>query len=173
MITIQDMVQREVNCCMSSLVAALANGLSGGAFSGAVRPMRAADELRDLCDQALELASPILDYEEAAIQDGCKHVGSESDRCMLFSRSTSITGSDVTRACTWGELCEIENIEPYDREVFEHWAVSTWFADKLEAKGEKVDKDFAGLCIWARTTTGQAIHADGVIEAIYADMASA
>jgi hypothetical protein len=42
-------------------------------------------------------------------------------------------------------------------------------ADKLEAAGEKVDKDFAGLCIWARTTTGQTIYCDGVIERIYAE----
>lgn len=31
------------------------------------------------------------------------------------------------------------------------------------------DKDFAGLAIWARTTTGQAIYADAVIERIYAE----
>jgi len=37
-------------------------------------------------------------------------------------------------------------------------------------RSEKVDKDFAGLCIWARTTTGQAIYADGVVERIYAEM---
>ena len=54
-------------------------------------------------------------------------------------------------------------------EVFEHWAVSTWLAEKLEAKGEKVDRDFAGLNVWARTTTGQAIALDSVIEAIVSE----
>lgn len=32
---------------------------------------------------------------------------------------------------------------------------------------EKVDTDFAGLCIWARTTTGQAIWMDPVIRKIF------
>lgn len=61
-------------------------------------------------------------------------------------------------------------IDEYEREVFEHWIVSDWLADKLEAKGEKVEKDFAGLTIWARTTTGQAIALDAVIEEICADL---
>lgn len=70
----------------------------------------------------------------------------------------------------WRELCNEQDIEPYDREVFEHWAVTDWFADQLIKHGEKVDKDFAGLCVWARTTTGQAIAADYVLERIAADL---
>lgn len=54
--------------------------------------------------------------------------------------------------------------------MFEHWIVSDWLADKLAAQGEKVDKDFAGLTIWARTTTGQAVYCDGVIERIAAEV---
>jgi hypothetical protein len=54
--------------------------------------------------------------------------------------------------------------------VFEHWAVSEWLAGKLEEQGERVDRDFAGLCVWARTTSGQSISMDGVIERIAAEM---
>ena len=48
--------------------------------------------------------------------------------------------------------------------------MSDWLADKLIAMGEKVDKDFAGICVWARTTTGQAIYCDSVIQDLVADL---
>jgi hypothetical protein len=57
-----------------------------------------------------------------------------------------------------------------DYESFEFWAVSPRLADDLERYGEKVDRDFAGLCVWARTTTGQAISMDSVIQRIWADL---
>jgi len=157
--TIEQMVQQEICCCLSSLISTLAGG---DAHPGT--------DLSALCDQALELASPVPDYEEAAIQDGWKHVGTESDRCMVFSKGTSITGKDTIRASTWGELCDLQGLEPIDSEVYEHWAVSGWLAEKLLAHGEKVDTDFAAMNVWARQTTGQMISADGVIARIYADM---
>jgi hypothetical protein len=51
------------------------------------------------------------------------------------------------------------------QEVFEHWAVSNYLKDKLEGLGEKV-LDLGNLNIWCRTTTGQSISMDGVIELI-------
>jgi hypothetical protein len=71
------------------------------------------------------------------------------------------------------DACEIDDIEPHEREVYEHWIVSDWLADKLAEKGERVDKDFAGMTVWARTTTGQAISIDSVIEEITADVNNA
>ncbi|WP_158614468.1 MULTISPECIES: hypothetical protein [Mesorhizobium] len=38
------------------------------------------------------------------------------------------------KADAYRRLCENNDIEPYDREVFEHWIVSDWLAEKLEAK---------------------------------------
>jgi hypothetical protein len=67
---------------------------------------------------------------------------------------------------TWGELCDEQGIEPYEWEIFEHWSVSQWLADKLIEQGERVDTDFAGMCVWGRTTTGQAISMDSVIRRI-------
>jgi hypothetical protein len=154
--TIQDMIQQEVLCCMSALVANLAEG-------DQFMPLRKRDyPIAELCAQALELASPIDDYEEAAIQAGWK-IDADKDIGLQQDRNNYLVAE------SWRDACKQSNIEPYDREVFEHWAVTDWFADKLEAAGEKVDKDFADLCVWARTTTGQAIHADGVIERIYAE----
>ena len=51
--------------------------------------------------------------------------------------------------------------------------MTDWFANKLIEQGEKVDKDFAGMCIWARTTSGQGIASDSVIERIAAEINAA
>lgn len=69
------------------------------------------------------------------------------------------------------DLFEQERLdEPDGSEAFEHWAVSRWLADKLEAKGESVvETDFAGH-VWARCTTGQMIRMDSVIRSIARDL---
>jgi hypothetical protein len=61
--------------------------------------------------------------------------------------------------------------EEYTREVFEHWSVSSWLASELEKRGETIARDWYGHHIWARTTTGQSISIDGVIEDIVRAMA--
>lgn len=49
------------------------------------------------------------------------------------------------------------NVENADErhEALEFWIVSDWLAGKLEDHGELVTKDFLGLTIWGRTTSGQ------------------
>lgn len=148
------LVEREVHACMSSVIFTLSS--ASHFIDGGRGTYPALDDIRNLAEQAFELARPITDYEEAAREAGW----SFSDGA--WRHEDGLTGSYKTVE----GLCECEVIEPYDREVFEHWAVSSWLADKLEAKGEKVDRDFAGLCVWARTTTGQAISIDTVIGAI-------
>lgn len=162
--TIDQMIQSEVLCCMSSIVYGLAQGYG---LSYRDRDAMRAGESKvtlDLIEQAFELASPIPDYEESAIQAGWRYSGEDG----VFVNSGADDDFGGRDADSWQELCEYAGIDPYDREVFEHWAVTDWFADKLIEAGEKVDKDFGNLCIWARTTTGQGIASDGVIERIYA-----
>jgi hypothetical protein len=50
-------------------------------------------------------------------------------------------------------------------EALEHWIVSDWLGRQLEKRGEMV-MEFHGLTIWGRTTSGQQIICDGVIEDI-------
>lgn len=57
-----------------------------------------------------------------------------------------------------------------EREVFEHWIVTDWLGRQLEAQGECVERDFYGLTIWGRCTTGQAILLDDVICRIFDDL---
>ncbi len=165
--SIDQMIQQEVLCCMSSLVSTLANGhgqLENGARMRESYKTAPGADLSDLCEQASELACPIDDYEEPLVEEGWTH----DARGWHHPEDLGAEGHAYAHAA-----CDEAGLEPYQREVFEHWAVTDWFAEKLEAAGEKVDKDFGGLCIWARTTTGQAIYADSVIERIYAATHSA
>jgi hypothetical protein len=165
--TIQDMVRMETLCCMSALVSTIASGY------GTVEHNKGSDsDLPGLVEKAFELCSPLDDYEEAAIQNGWiqyrpGQAAVPPDEAQEWWYHKDSPDGDWFN--TAQECCEDARVEPYQREVFEHWAVTDWFARQLEAQGEKVDMDFEGLCIWARTTTGQVIYLDGVIEQIYAN----
>lgn len=160
--TPEDVVRAEVLVCVSSLVSTLAKGFAlTSIFAAHGQPkgeaMLAAQDLGALCEQAAELAAPIDDWAEAAIDEGW-YQGADGRVHCDPDDGPSLSASD------WRDACDAEN--PYQREVFEHWAVTPWLADQLEAHGEKVDKDFADLCVWARTTTGQSIDMDSVVEKI-------
>lgn len=152
-----DFVQREVICCLSGIVATVAQAY------GHTRGTGQLDSLNELADEANELFASLDDYEEAAIQAGW----SFSQTARVWSHPER----NNTHA-TEENLCHDEGIEPYQREVFEHWAVSNYLAEKLTAHGEKVG-DFDSFKVWARTTTGQAISIDGVIETIVREMMDA
>jgi hypothetical protein len=151
-----DLVQREVLCCMSSMVATLA------ACWGVDHVNPGMDALHE---QAQELAAPVLDYEEAAREAGWAPSKGHTGRWFRKDAKRNVSGPE--------EACELDGIEPHEWEVYEHWAVSTWLAEKLQAAGERVGTDFAGLNVWARTTTGQAISMDAVIELITREMHAA
>lgn len=166
-----DLVQREVLCCMSSMVATLAAG--SGSYTAR------AGELQSLAEQAAELATPALDYEGAAREAGWRIEPTKLSPGFNASRPSDPAAESITTQ-TYASAeaaaqaaCGFDDIEPHELEVYEHWAVSTWFAEKLQAAGERVDTDFAGLNVWARTTTGQAIHADAVVERITREMHAA
>lgn len=162
-ITPQDLVRREVHYCVSSLVHTLAQGHENHHTVSLYTPKGAAHPAYALGKQAWELTAPVPDYEEAA-----REAGWRQDPEGRWAAECADDGPVM--ADTAEEACAIDDIEPYHREVYEHWIVSDWLAGKLAAKGEKVDYDFAGLTVWARTTTGQAISVDWVIEQIVEDL---
>jgi hypothetical protein len=154
----------EVHYCASYLVSTLAQGYGARIDTGMSDSRR---DLESLFEQAFELACPIDDWEEAAFQAGwTRNIGR-----MTGTATYSKAGDKTAHMFDgWQDLCESESIEPYQRDVFEHWIVSDWLANQLETRGEKVDRDFAGMIVWARTTSGQGIASDSVIEAIAADL---
>ncbi len=163
------MVQQEVMCCMSHLVSTIASGyglIECHERSGDPQPW----DLQGLSEQAFELSSPIPDYEEAATQAGWNVSGEDDVFVFDHDEHHQSVENYPTEEAAWEACCMENNIEPYEWEVFEHWAVSTWLAEKLIEQGERVDTDFGGLNVWARTCSGQGIASDGVVERIYKDM---
>lgn len=164
MLTIEAFVQREVVQCVSSLVSTLANG-SGCVVTGYTRLAQNQTDLANICDQALELASPVDDWEEGLLSAGYESFTDQYGAACWVDKSDGATWAGTAQS-----LCEADDIEPHYREVFEHWSITPWLAERLIAHGEKVDLDFAGMCVWARTTAGQQISADYVIGEIYRDL---
>lgn len=167
-----NLVRNKVRYCVSSLVATLAAGSTEidrrpfwekPASVGAKR----LHALAALCDQAAELCAPLDDWEEAATQAGWTespegwcwrepHEGEEADFYFLGS-------GPFVRAESVREACEADSLEPYPWQIFEHWVVSERLAEDLETLGERVDRDFAGMCVWGRATTGQVIDSDAAL----------
>ena len=71
---------------------------------------------------------------------------------------------------------DLDEGEEYDEaytEAYEHWIVTDWMAEKLREKEEMILlRDESDLCldVWGRSTTGQGIALDYVIQEIYAEM---
>jgi len=137
-------IKQEVLVCVSSLVVTLANGQL---FSDLHQDML------ELSEKAIALREPVADYEEALIQAGFVR----NRYGAWYHEELEGSWEDAQEAC---DECRINYI---DREVYEFWAVSDWLARRLEEQGEKVDTDFAGLNVWARTETGQALTYDAAI----------
>lgn len=86
-------------------------------------------------------------------------------RWVLYTEQRDDTKSLKRDDAVW-DACAAFAIDPEYIEAYEHWLVSGWLGEKLQARGEMVD-DVFGLTIWGRTCTGQAIYMDSVIEEIY------
>ena len=170
---VSEFVSREVRCCASGIVHKLANGY--GSTEG---------EVGELCEKAFELSCPTDDWSEPVIH----HVQtlSRADlQSWLEDKGFAVHDNEPEKDLQHAmflqiledkceqQYCEDENLDPYQNEIYEHWIVSKYLADKLAEKGEKIDLDFDGLIIWGRHTSGQAISIDNVICQIYDDMMKA
>ena len=161
---VRKLVDREVHYCVSMLIHELAQNCESEYY----------DDILNVCLQD--------DWEEPATYHTSEL---DRDECAKMLESISIEVRDNETVETLREaidanildgtidaqeFCEDHGLDPYTNEAYEHWIVSDWLADKLEAAGEMVSKDLYGLTIWGRCTTGQAILLDGVICGIYNDM---
>jgi hypothetical protein len=161
--TIDEMVKQEVLYDVSDLVNRLAQGC-GTLQPTSKEAIKATAALLEIMEQASELIQPIEDWEEAARQAGW--IFDEGGPFWL--KPTEHPFHEQGRyEKTAQEACEADDLVSHQWEVYEHWAVSQWLGEHLQAHGERVDFDFAGLVVWARTNTGQSIEADSVIEDIY------
>lgn len=152
---VSDFVSREVHYCVSHLVSELAQNESY------------MDELMEVCaqDDWLEPATDkVSGLERSQVVEWLESISIDcQDDESIETLRDALTVNLEDGTIDPQEFCDIERLDPYTRGAYEHWIVSDWLADKLAERGEMVLKDFLGLTIWGRTTTGQAIALDAVI----------
>jgi hypothetical protein len=144
------LVDREVIHCVSTVVWEISNQ---------------AESFPEYYEDLINAFRGIPDFEEAASADGWTK--RNSDGVFVNHDLDKESNAD-----TWEDLCDQEEIETfgYESEIFEHWIVSDYMATKLENYGHRVLRDFFGMTVWGRPTTGQAIFLDAVISQIAEDM---
>lgn len=139
---LKKLVEREVYCCMTSEIEFLLTNIH-------------------LHDNPISEADFLYSYESI-----CEECGSIDD----FRECSEDETSYICNVCgkVYSEE-EYNNLDSHYPEIFEWWAVTSWFGEKLKAAGQPVIECW-GKSYWGRTTTGQAIHCDGCIHKIAEDM---
>lgn len=149
---LDEFVHRNVYQCASTLITELVrlDGVIDGEYSEDLLAILSRDDYREPCEDAGWRLAP----------DGDGFIARHRTHDPI-----DLAADDEAEA--WRELAEIECIDPYTAEAYEHWIVSSALADWLEDEGEMISRDVYGLTIWGRTCTGQAISMDGVIGRIF------
>lgn len=163
-----DFVQREVHYCVSSLISDLAK-MDEGEYYEEILNVCIKDDWETTAHDEGWRAVNVVDGEGTTDLDCWTYVPSDYKDAPCED-DDSLPGLYDTEAKAWRAACEHNSLDPEQDEAYEHWIVSDWLADKLEAKGEMISKDIHGLTVWGRCTSGQAILLDGVICNIYDDI---
>lgn len=94
------------------------------------------------------LSAPFLDYEAAARAAGWKEGTGSGWICLNDNEAFASNPKDA---------CESYGIAPQEIPIIGHYIVTSELADKLEARGERVERDFGGVIVWARKLTPKAV----------------
>jgi hypothetical protein len=157
------LVDREIIYCVSSLIDSIRQCPDILIDSGY-------DEESDLW--------PLLQKEqfthEYEYECGCGHSWTidDDEPQNLIEYADIDTAQECANCHECGEAVEPSDITASESdpcEVFEHWIVSSWLAEKLKEHGQPVG-ELLGLTIWGRMTTGQSISIDSVIVEIASAM---
>ena len=159
-ISIQDLVQREVIYCVSSLIHTLTQE-------------NKLDE-----EVSIDLWTGSINYDDAeqAVKGNNAFIYKQDELYGLYDEDLEeyiVDPHHSNKSDAIDEYFSNQNwdLDDYRSEVFEHWLVSSWLYQKLQEQGETV-VELYGLNIWCRTTTGMAIAYDCVIKEIYNDLIS-
>lgn len=108
--------------------------------------------------------------------NGERHNFDDEDEAIEAARMSVIdtirekVSAAITYDDEYREIADMCGLDPDQHEVYEHWIVDSYFADReLAPRGELIF-NFANFTIWGRCTTGQAILLDGVIRDIVRDL---
>lgn len=166
-ITIKEFVDREILLCVSSLVYELTQS----------RKCSLCKQIYNCIDEevAIELWTGSIDYEEAEneIEEGDELYFTKG-YWGVWSKEKGYHIVDPVHNSKEDAITEYfdYDLDTFRSEIYEHWIVTSWLANKLEALDEKVVRDFYGLTIYCRPCTGQALYCDYVIQRIYSDLIS-
>lgn len=177
--TCSDYVNKHVLTCISTLVSDNFSQWIEGDYEDELYAVTAQDDYE----------TPVLDWLNNRAEDDqadelrewievniglayCDDI--ETDKQLLSQGLDIITGSmDGPHDPDWRDLAEHLDIDPEQREALEHWIVSDHLAYHLEQAGEMITRDLYGMTVWGRTTSGQAISIDSVIETIVREVQDA
>lgn len=81
------------------------------------------------------------------------------ENCVLKNQST------VVEEMIQANLISFEYLDPFTDEILEWWLIDSWLAERLRQEGEVVIEEY-GCYWWGRSTSGQAICLDSVIQKI-------
>ena len=81
------------------------------------------------------------------------------ENCVLKNQST------VVEEMIQANLISFEYLDPFTDEILEWWLIDSWLAERLRQEGEVVIEEY-GCFWWGRSTSGQAICLDSVIQKI-------
>lgn len=79
--------------------------------------------------------------------------------CVLKNQSTLV--EEMMQA----NLISFEYLDSFVDDILEWWLVDSWLAEQLKQQGEVVIEEY-GCYWWGRSTSGQAIYLDSVIQSI-------
>lgn len=162
------LVRQNVHACVSQLIGQIAKG---GWEACQLLDIDYEDELMPLLE-SLDFETPadahIDDMEDEDLREYLTDQGEtvEGDASPEDLRRLAKTAAE---AQGYEDFCSDFGVDPDRNEVYEHWIVDGRFAARLEEKGETIARDFLGLTIWGRPTTGQSIAMDAVILDIASD----
>lgn len=153
------LVEREVVWNAGELVQfLLSDNYDGDAFDR--------DALCNLCqsvDWEATVDSMIQDWDDDKCREMLAHAGVDSLEDDVRAQCRRVALEDVF----W--VMDQYNPEPEYTDALEFWAVTKWFAEKLDEQGEST-ADILGFHIWGRTCSGQSIAMDHVIRKIAGEM---
>lgn len=163
--TCSEFVRQHVHCCISMLVHSLNQN-----YEAAQALEVDEEELRDLSVQE-DWKEPVEDFlrqdwdrtqlAEALEDAGFQVYDSEDKEALLTAYLQHLETEKELQ-----NFAESNGVEPHTIEAYEHWVVDDLLAYQLEQRGEMISRDFLGMTVWGRPTTGQAIAMDYVIRDI-------
>lgn len=150
--TIQRIIEKEIFCNASTMVGTLTKAETV--------------DMDDLlpCLVAPDFSAPPEDYRICQDDDGWFF------QSFDYGEPAGWHGDDgdrfETERTAVAAAYDDANDNPEFVEALQHWLVSDWLADELEAVGALVARDVMGFEVWGRTECGQGLTKDSDLQAV-------